>query len=57
VVCVTRQAALARQPVSASISKETVRYGWPDCVNEKFVRWSAKAADAAFARPARTRQV
>jgi hypothetical protein len=27
VVCVTRQAELARQPVSASISKEYIRYG------------------------------
>src|SRR6202158_2247880 len=34
VVCVTRQAALARQPVSASRSKESVRYGGPGCVSD-----------------------
>jgi hypothetical protein len=29
VACVTRQAELARQPVSASRSKENIRYGVP----------------------------
>ena len=33
VVWVTRQAELVRQALSASRSKETVRYGWPDCVD------------------------
>jgi hypothetical protein len=37
VVCVTRQAELARQPVSASRSKEDVRYGVPGCISEKIV--------------------
>jgi hypothetical protein len=31
VVCVTRQAELARQPVSASRSKEYIRYGVREC--------------------------
>jgi len=46
VVCVTRQAELARQPVSASRSKEDVRYGMPGYLSGKYVRRYAGAASA-----------
>src|ERR1700687_1873236 len=44
VVCVTRQAELARQPVSASRSKEDIRHGCRVASAEKFIRWRAEAA-------------
>src|ERR1700710_86986 len=54
VVCVTRQAELARQPVSASRSKTDIRYGAPEFSareNTKSEAWrQLKAASALVDR-------
>jgi hypothetical protein len=49
VVCVTRQAELARQPVSASRSKEGIRHGCRVASAEKrrMVRGGGQAASAS----------